>query len=493
MLECITPSRANDHPEATGLGTPSPTIPQLTSDQSHHRAPNTADLDLHRLAALTELVSRVSSVASPIEACRTLANALKDACQIERVIVALCPRRFGQCEVTAISGFRQIDSKAEVTILATSAAQECVARGTLGLWPPQDRDNRHALCAHRQLARALDQPALLSVPLADAEGHVRGVCLLAGSQRTVASAELRNFLLAASTPLGSTLGMIQRARGNRFDRLASEIAEFARTHTAKVSIWVALATLCVLLLPIRYHVSCSCELQPVIRRFIAAPFDARLERNHVKPGDVVMAGQLLAQIDARDIQWELASKQAEAQRMAKEMAGHEAAHESGKAEITGLELERLQLVIAQLEEQASSLEIRSPVDGLVLLGDHSKNEGIPLEKGKTLFEIAPLDRMVIELEIPEDDMRFIQPGMHARVRLTAFPLQSFDGVIERVHPRAELKEHDNVFIAEISYENVNDQLRPGMRGSARIATVRRPLAWNWFHKAFVAALTWFGW
>jgi hypothetical protein len=480
------PTLPASDPTASGVACPLPTEELRTS------AAVEADI-LQRSAALLELVSRVSSINSPENACKTLADEIRLLYDLRYVIVGLCERKRGGCDIVAISETQQIDSNAELTLRATAAARECLARGGQGLWPAVDPENRHSLFAHRQLAQLLEDAAVLSIPLADAQARTRGVCLLVGEPQLLASQELRSFLDAGSTPLGSALGLIQRSRGNRFDRLASRISDYCRSQMAKVGLLITLLVACGLMLPIQYQVVCDCELQPVTRRFIAAPFDARLERNFVEPGDLVQAGQILAQIDARDIQWELSGKQAELHRVAKESAGYIALHESGKAEMAKFEMARLQLTIEQLEERAFNLEIRSPLEGMVLIGDHSKLEGVPLEKGKTLFEIAPLDRMVIEVEIPEDDVRFVLPGMSTQVRLAAFPLQRFDGTIERVHPRAELREHKNVFIAEVNCDNSNGQLRPGMRGTARVASVRRNVAWNWFHKAYAATLMWLGW
>jgi multidrug efflux pump subunit AcrA (membrane-fusion protein) len=249
----------------------------------------------------------------------------------------------------------------------------------------------------------------------------------------------------------------------------------------------------VMLCPMRYRIACECELQPVNRRFVAAPFDGRLEKNFVEPGDVVAAGDVLASIDPRDVNWELSGKLAELHRVTKERAGYLVAHESGKVEMASLEMERLGLDIEQLEHHAANLEIRSPIAGIVVLGDLSKSEGVPLEKGQSLFEIAPLDRMVVEVSIPEDDVRFVEKGMPARVNLDAFPMNKREAAIERIHPRAELQDHENVFVAEVTVENTDGVLRPGMRGHAKIATVRRTVGWVFFHKAIAATLTWFGW
>ena len=41
-----------------------------------------------------------------------------------------------------------------------------------------------------------------------------------------------------------------------------------------------------MLVPVRYKVWCSCQVQPVVRRFVAAPYDGKLEKTFVEPGDV---------------------------------------------------------------------------------------------------------------------------------------------------------------------------------------------------------------
>ncbi len=47
------------------------------------------------------------------------------------------------------------------------------------------------------------------------------------------------------------------------------------------------------------------------------------------------------------------------------------------------------------------------------------------------------------------------------------------GVIARLHPRAELIDGSNVFIAEVRLDDTED-LRPGMRGAASIAGDLQP-------------------
>src|SRR6185436_18970478 len=120
-------------------------------------------------------------------------------------------------------------------------------------------------------------------------------------------------------------------------------------------------------------------------------------------------------------------------------------------------------------------------------------EGMPLEQGQTLFEVAPLGRMKVEIAVREDDFAYVRPGMKATIQLNAFPLQSFQATIDCIHPRAELREADNVFIAEIELDNPSGVLRPGMRGTAKIAADRYPLGWNLLRRPITATLAWLGW
>ncbi len=137
--------------------------------------------------------------------------------------------------------------------------------------------------------------------------------------------------------------------------------------------------------------------------------------------------------------------------------------------------------------------IRSPIAGIVVAGDLAKSQGVPLTVGQTLFEIAPLEAMIVEIAIPEDDIRFVTSRMCVDIRLDAFPFERWSATLDRISPRSELKDNENVFIGEATIPNPGGKLRPGMRGKARITTIRRPLGWNLFHKALAAVAGWMGW
>ena len=113
--------------------------------------------------------------------------------------------------------------------------------------------------------------------------------------------------------------------------------------------------------------------------------------------------------------------------------------------------------------------------------------------GQTLFEIAPLDRMIVEIAVPEPDIAHVAPGLPIQVAMDAYPGRTWQATLERIHPRSEIKDHDHVFIGEIALDNPYALLRPGMQGRAKITAARHPLGWNLFHKPWEQLVIWLGW
>ena len=77
--------------------------------------------------------------------------------------------------------------------------------------------------------------------------------------------------------------------------------------------------------------------------------------------------------------------------------------------------------------------------------------------------------------------------------LEAMPSEVIAAEIHRVHPKAELRDNENVFVAEAIVETNAKWLRPGMRGESGVSTGRRSLGWNLFHKPVAHVRGWVGW
>ncbi len=473
----------------------------LITEHSTVRAMARATDSARATAALIELIGRMQSAGDSSAACQRLVDALQQHLQADEVIVGLARSGTAECRITAFSGGQVIERLSERTRLIESVLQESVVRSAGAVWPVQDAANRHSLLSHQQLSEAEHGRVLVSMPLQTESGSAAGSVLAIFSPQTLCGEtnsvdrvrDAERFLRAAAAPLAGCLSMMQKLADSRWLQWAETIRSLLTASRLQRAAWLSGAVAVILLLPVMYSVNATSELQPVERRYVAAPFAGPLEECLVEPGDVVQKDQLLARMDGREIRWELAEVHASLNKAIKERNTQVSSREFGSAAITGHEIQRLEQRSELLAFRDASLEIRSPVDGMVVSGDHREAEGVPLETGQTLFEIAPLDAMVVEICIPEGDIRHVAEGMHVTIQLDAVPDDTLDATIRCVHPRAELRDGQNVFVAEADILNADGVLRPGMRGHARILTERHTLGWNLFHKPVAYLLGWLGW
>lgn len=452
-----------------------------------------ARTQLQRMAAIADLVARVESADDLGAACRTIADQTQRHLGVERVYLALCPDQGLRCRLQAISGVAAFHGSTELAQAAEAVLQESIALSEKTCWPPPQGDRSGGTLAHQRFAKLSHVEAITSLPLRDARGRRQGAWMVTGDVQTVQSRAVTNFLEASEACLASALGLLARAEQGRLQQTIQAVGRFARLRRGKALLACAVVVALMLLLPVGHRVRCECTVEPVTRRFVAAPFDGPLEKALVEPGDLVEAGQLLARMDGREVAWELAGIRADLHRAAKQRAGHLATHASGDAAIAGYEVDRLKIRTKLLEHRDRNVELRSPIAGMVVSGDLKETEGMPLQVGQTLFEVAPLDEMVIELAVAEDDYAYVRPGMPVTIRLNAFPLRQIAASIERIHPRSEQRDEQNVFVAEVRPQDPGSGLRPGMRGTAHIESDAYPLGWNLFRRPFAAALARLGW
>ena len=440
-------------------------------------------------AAILDLISRLDSSADYATAANRLVQELAQFLDGPQVCLLTLQR--SRLNLSAHTGFDYPTDEQQDLIRA--AGDEALIRGEAGIWPVSQATERHGLLTHRQLATRLGKEAVISLPLLDEASRPHGVLILTGDTDLIDPPDALAFLQALTVPLASCLTVLQRAERSAWSKWIGSVWEKIRSRRGGlIAAGVGLAC-AAMFVPLPYHVNCDCELQPVTRRYIASPFEGRLETSSVEPGDVVKAGQLLASLDPREIQWEQEGVQADLHRALKERDGHLAAGEYGQAEIARLESERLRLKLELLTHRGSRLEITSPIDGLVVSGDLRKTEGAPVTLGQTLFEVAPLNEMLFELWIPEEEIAYVRQGMSVEVTLDAFPERRWTATVSRIHPRAQLHDEQQVFLAEFKLTNDHELLRPGMAGRAKITSASHPLGWNLFHHAGERLLMWIGW
>ena len=130
---------------------------------------------------------------------------------------------------------------------------------------------------------------------------------------------------------------------------------------------------------------------------------------------------------------------------------------------------------------------------MILSEDLKRAEGIPVRIGQSLFEVAPLDKMRVELRIPVDQIDQIAVGQSVEIGLISQPGGPLLAHVERILPNAETVDGVHVFLALASLPDQHLALRPGENGQAQITIGQRSLWWVLFHRPWQKLRTQWSW
>lgn len=128
--------------------------------------------------------------------------------------------------------------------------------------------------------------------------------------------------------------------------------------------------------------------------------------------------------------------------------------------------ERQQDLVADLQRQVDSLQIRSPVDGRV--GQVQTEDRATVAKDTALITVVDLSALEVEINVPESQARDLAPGMAADIEGDG---QHWPGSVSAVSPEVVNGE----VVARVRFGNAKPEgLRQSQRMSVRILIDQRP-------------------
>ena len=414
------------------------------------------------------------------------ATALATKLQCSRVSIGFVRR--GRTHVFAMSHSAEFKQHTNLIRSISEAMDEAVDQRETIVYPEGSSGSVVVSRAHAELARQHEAGALCSIPL-EALGATIGALML---ERPIdqpfdnKAIELCQSVAALAGPILDT-----HRRDDRWlitkaaDSLKSYfVSLFGPRHVALklVSAAVVGVVLFCFLVNGDYRVSAKTVLEPIVQRAAAAPFNGYIREAPVRAGDLVQAGQILCTLDDRELKLERLKSLSKYEEYKKEYHKAMAEREAAKVEILTAQMHQVQAEIALLDDQLTHTKVLAPFDGIVVTGDLSQQLGAPIEKGKVLYEIAPLDSYRLVIEVDERDIADVRVGQRGSLMLSAFPSEVIGVTVEKITPVSTAKEGRNFFRIEAQFDQAHDRLRPGMEGAGKIEIDRRPLIWIWTHQ-----------
>jgi RND family efflux transporter MFP subunit len=236
-----------------------------------------------------------------------------------------------------------------------------------------------------------------------------------------------------------------------------------------------------LLVHIDYRVSAKTVIEGEIQRVVAAPFEGFIGASFVRAGDIVKQGQALAQLDDRDLKIEQVRWASERDQNDNKLREAMATHDMTAMQVIGAQLRQSEAQLALVTEKIERAHLTAPYDGVVVSGDLSQQIGSPVESGKKLFEVAPLQSYRVILQVDEREIRHVKEGQTGQMVITGIAGDPMPLSVVKVTPVATAQDGKNFFRVEASLGDEAKRLRPGMEGVGKIEVGSQQLWWILTH------------
>jgi RND family efflux transporter MFP subunit len=224
------------------------------------------------------------------------------------------------------------------------------------------------------------------------------------------------------------------------------------------------------------------DMQPFTDAPIYARTNGYLKKWYVDIGARVRVGQLLAEIDAPEVDQQLQQARADLAttqanlRLAEitatrykdllkteSVAQQDSDNANGNYEARKTAVESARSNVKRLEETQSFEKIYAPFDGMITA--RNTDIGALIDSGSSggtareLFHIAAVSRLRVYINVPQIYSPHVKPGLRAELVLAEFPGRKFEGTI--VRDSGAIDNNTRTLLTEIDVNNPTGELKPG--------------------------------
>jgi RND family efflux transporter MFP subunit len=224
------------------------------------------------------------------------------------------------------------------------------------------------------------------------------------------------------------------------------------------------------------------DMQPYIDAPIFARTSGYLKKWYADIGAEVKSGQLLAEIDAPELDQQL--QQAKADQATAEanlnlaeitatrykdllrtdsVSQQDVDNATGNLDARKTATESARSNVKRLQDLQSFEKVYAPFDGMITA--RNTDIGALIDSGSSggtareLFHIAAVNRLRVYVNVPQMDSPQIRPGLRADLVLTEFPGKRFEGTVAR--SSGAIDNSTRTLLTEVDVENPAHLLKPG--------------------------------
>ncbi|MGI9104596.1 MAG: GAF domain-containing protein [Terriglobales bacterium] len=471
----------------------------------HNASLMEAEKKIEVLETLVQVSNEITSTLNLDRVLQTVVNAPQKIIAFERAAVALEER--GKFRIGCISGQTEI-MHTDPAVRKLREMLEWSAQYEHGIHVYVQGDD---VIADREETRAKFQAYFLesgarswyAVPLADDQGRLGMLSFessvpdflsdaqmefvkVLASQATVA---VRNASLYKEVPL---IGVLEPLIQRKHQFMAME----KRRRMTTIALAVA-TVLFLVFVPLPMRVAGESVVAPQVSTYVQSELDGVIKNIHVREGDHVVRGTVLAELQDWDYRSALAAAQAKLGIAQSAMNRALASNDGGEAGIQRVQADYWAAEVTRAKERLERTRLRSPIDGVVVTPHVETLIGTKLSAGDSFAEVANTSHATVDVAVDETDVPLLQAGDSAKVKLESFPTQKFRGQVQIVSPTSSTQADKRVYFARVDLANAESVIRPGMQGITKISVGWHPAGYVIFRGvgmwAWGKLWSWFGW
>jgi RND family efflux transporter MFP subunit len=439
-----------------------------------------------RLKLALDVVSTLLEQPSLKESTSAFTTELASRFGCDRVTLGLLKGR--RVTVTAVSHSPMFEPRANLMRAIERAMEESVDQEAVVVYPPESDEQPVVARAHEALLAESEAGSAATFPLVNGDSIVGALTFerAAGHRFELPTLEVCEAVASIAGPVvelkqaNEASLPVHAARSARgfWDRLFGPgYPGYKLTAIGVIALAAFLA-----IAEGTFRVSADSMVEGVVQRALTAPINGFVKAASLRAGDHVREGQVIAQLDDRELRLERAKLLSQRAQLAQQYREAMGKRERAQVRIVSAQIEQAEAQLALIAEQLGRTTLAAPFDGVIVRGDLSQSLGSPVERGEVLFEVAPLDDYRVVLQVDERDIGHVAEGQRGELTVTSMPGERFALQIRRITPVNTAKDGRNLFRVEAVLEaGAGSRLRPGMEGVGKIEIEQRKLVWIWTH------------
>jgi GAF domain-containing protein/biotin carboxyl carrier protein len=435
-----------------------------------------AERKAHELDALLDISREITSTLDIDRVIATIVNRADTIVPSERCAILLADGN--RLEVRAVSGHVEVDRK-DKDIRDLEEILSWVHLSGQGVYISEvdgeiETEREETKEKFRRYFEATEMKTFVAYPLKDEEGHLGTISVessqpyfvsedkleafnILANQATVA---IRNASLYRQIPL---IGVMQPIVGWR-----SRLKKIPAWTWVRRATYAAFLTAALVFIPWNMKIGGQVVVLPEKNFLVTAEIEGVVETVHFREGDLVTQGDLLATLVDRDQRIEAEEARSRFEIAEREVAQYEARLDRVAARQARSVRDQRRDEYAILRQELSKTRITAPLDGVLLTPRLERKVGTLLDKGETFCRIADMTDIAVDILVPEVDIAEIEIGQRIRLKIDAFPTETFIAGVDLIGQAAVEQDHDRFFIVRGRLNDGGLPLRAGMVGRAKI-------------------------